>query len=46
MGYLIAFIVGALVGVTLMCIVHSKPKDSQENEEQMQYLKEWNDKHK
>ena len=45
MGYIIAFIAGTMAGVTLMCIVSVTPKDPQEDEEQMEYLKEWNNKH-
>lgn len=46
MGEVIAFVVGAVVGIALMCIVSVNKKDPQEDEEQMQYLKEWNEKHK
>ena len=45
MGYIIAFIAGTMAGVTLMCIVSVTPKGHQEDEEQMEYLKEWNNKH-
>ena len=45
MGYIITFISGAIVGVILMCIVSVTPKGQQEDEEQMEYLKEWNNKH-
>lgn len=45
MGYIIAFIAGTMAGVTLMCIVSVTPKGQQEDEEQMEYLKEWNNKH-
>ena len=49
LGEIIAFIAGTIAGtmagVTLMCIVSVTPKDPQEDEEQMEYLKEWNNKH-
>ena len=45
MGYIIAFIAGTMTGVTLMCIVQSKPKSPQEDEEQERYLKEWKKRH-
>ena len=45
MGYIIAFIAGTMAGVTLMCIVSVTTKDPQEDDEQMEYLKEWNNKH-
>ena len=45
LGEIIAFIAGSVVGVMLMCIVSVTPKDPQEDEEQMEYLKEWNNKH-
>ena len=45
LGEIIAFIAGTMAGVMLMCIVSVTPKDPQEDEEQMEYLKEWNNKH-
>ena len=45
LGEIIAFIAGAMAGVTLMCIVSVTPKGHQEDEEQMECLKEWNNKH-
>ena len=45
LGEIIAFISGTMAGVTLMCIVSVTPKCHQEDEEQMEYLKEWNNKH-
>lgn len=45
LGEIIAFIAGAMAGVTLMCIVSVTTKDHQEDEEQMERLKEWNNKH-
>ena len=45
LGEIIAFIAGTMAGVTLMCIVSVTPKDPQEDDEQMEYLKEWNNKH-
>ena len=44
LGEIIAFISGTMAGVTLMCIVSVTPKCHQEDEEQMEYLKEWNNK--
>ena len=44
MGYIIAFIAGTMTGVTLMCIVQSKPKSPQEDEEQERYLKKWKER--
>lgn len=44
MGYIIAFIAGTMAGVTLICIVSVTPKGHQEDDDQEQYLKEWNDK--
>ena len=46
LGEIIAFIAGAMAGVTLMCIVSVTPKGHQEDEEQMEYLKEYEEKHK
>lgn len=46
LGEIIAFIAGTMVGVTLMCIVSVTPKGHQEDEEQMEYLKEYEEKHK
>ena len=46
LGEIIAFIAGTMAGVTLMCIVSVTTKDPQEDEEQMEYLKEWNNKHR
>lgn len=45
LGEIIAFIAGTMAGVTLMCIVSVTPKGHQDDEEQMKYLKEWNNKH-
>ena len=45
LGEIIAFIAGTMAGVTLMCIVSVTSKDPQEDEEQIEYLKEWNNKH-
>lgn len=45
LGEIIAFIAGTMAGVTLMCIASVTPKDPQEDDEQMEYLKEWNNKH-
>ena len=45
MAYIITFIAGTIAGVMLMCIVSVTPKGQQEDEEQMEYLKEWNNKH-
>ena len=44
LGEIIAFIAGAIVGIVLMCIVQVKQNDHQDDEEQMKYLKEWNDR--
>ena len=44
LGEIIAFIAGAMAGVTLMCIVSVAPKGHQEDDDQERYLKEWNDK--
>ena len=44
LGEIIAFIAGAMAGVTLMCIVSVTPKCHQEDDDQERYLKEWNDK--
>ena len=44
-SYIITFIAGSVVGAMLMCIVSVTPKGHQEDEEQMEYLKEWNNKH-
>lgn len=46
LGEIIAFIAGTMAGVTLMCIVSVTPKCHQEDEEQMEYLKEYEEKHK
>ena len=46
LGEIIAFIAGTMAGVTLMCIVSATPKGHQEDEEQMEYLKEYEEKHK
>lgn len=45
LGEIIAFISGTMAGVMLMCIVQSKPKAPQEDEEQEKYLKEWKERH-
>ena len=45
MGYIIAFISGAIVGVILMCVLQISSKNVQEDEEQEKYLKDLNDKH-
>ena len=46
LGEIIAFIAGTMAGVTLMCIVSVTTKGHQEDEEQMEYLKEYEEKHK
>lgn len=46
LGEIIAFIAGTMAGVTLMCIVSVNQKDQREDDEQMEYLKEYEEKHK
>ena len=45
-GEIIAFIAGTMEGVTLMCIVSVNQKDQREDDNQMEYLKEYEEKHK
>ena len=46
LGEIIAFIAGTMSGVTLMCIVSVNQKDQREDDNQMEYLKEYEKKHK
>ena len=47
LGEIIAFIAGSVVGVMLMCIVSVNQKDQREDDNQMEYLKEYEEqKHK
>lgn len=46
LGEIIAFTAGTIVGVTLMCIVSVNQKDQREDDNQMEYLKEYEEKHK
>ena len=45
LGEIIAFIAGAMAGVTLMCIVSVNQKDQREDDNQMEYLKEYEEEH-
>ena len=46
LGEIIAFIAGTMAGVTLTCIVSVNQKDQREDDNQMEYLKEYEEKHK
>lgn len=45
MGEVIVFIAGAIAGAALTCIAQINRKNEKEDDEQMEYLKEWKEKH-
>ncbi len=45
MGEVIAFIVGGIAGVFLMCLLQIGRNDTRDDEGQEKYIQEWREKH-